>query len=619
MTTIFESDSPSAVETVDASPQTHLQLTTAFARAAPSRSRTISLIDGALALFALSALVGAAIAADGGAAWRKFGLIVGGLAVYYALVHLPEMIDSVLGKRCVSQGMPGDASGLRRTPSSAGLETLAGDAPHASPPPEGSLPKISSRSETHSTIAAEPASLRWSLAVLPALIAVYLLATAGWAAWQGERPGALAYAIHPNAAGGMIAGLLPLQLAALLSGAPTRRRLVLGGALLGTAGLGLLASATRGAWLALALALSGWGWRRLSGGRARWVATLAMAVALLAAGVWATPLGVRFVEGLGGRPALWRNSIDLGRDYLFSGLGLAGFEMAYSTYALLVHVGFLTHAHNLFLDIWLEQGIVGEVAWVGLLSAAVRLAGRENIWRGPALAALATITLHGLVDDAFYGYDGCGILLLFTPLAILARGAWLTGGGEAQDGGGKVRRTLGLSALALMLVLLLLPGTRAAAQANLGAVLQTRAELSLYRWPTWPLQDALRRSPQVDLAPAIARYQAALALDPGNVTAHRRLGQIELARGEAAAACRHLEAAYVAAPGQRATRQLLGESYAIAGDLERAAALWRTVDVSQQQLELRRWWYEHLGEKERAQWIQQAARQAAADLANGSN
>lgn len=590
-----------------------------FTRAAPGRSRTISLVDGALALFVLSALVGAAIAADGAAAWRKFGLIAGGVLVCYGVRYLPETIDSVLGKRRVARGAPGDASGLRRTLSTAGLETLAGDAPHASPPPASMLPKISSRRETHSTIAAEPTSLHWTLAVLPALIAVYLLATAGWAAWQGEQPGALAYAIHPNAAGGMIAGLLPLQLAALFSGAPTRRRLVLRGVLLGIAGLGLLASAARGAWLALALALGGWGWRRLLGGRARWAIALTAALALPAAVVWATPLGARFVEGLGGRPALWRASLDLGRDYLFSGLGLAGFEMTYSTYALLVHVGFLTHAHNLFLDIWLEQGIVGEVAWLGLLIAAVRLAGRENIWRGPALAALATITLHGLVDDAFYGYDGRGALLLFTPIAVLARGTRLTGSGEVQDAGGKVGRALGLSALALMLALLLLPGTRAAAQANIGAVLQTRAELSLYHWPTWPLQDALRRSPQVDLVPAIARYQAALALDPGNATAHRRLGQIELARGEAAAARRHLEAAYAAAPGQRATRQLLGESYAIAGDLERAAGLWRTVDVSQQQLELRQWWYEHIGEKERARWIQQAARRAAADLANGSN
>ena len=33
----------------------------------------------------------------------------------------------------------------------------------------------------------------------------------------------------------------------------------------------------------------------------------------------------------------------------------------------------------------------------------------------------------------------------------------------------------------------------------------------------------------------------------------------------------------------------------------------QTVDVSEQQLVLRQWWYEHLGEKQSAEWIKQAA------------
>ena len=96
-----------------------------------------------------------------------------------------------------------------------------------------------------------------------------------------------------------------------------------------------------------------------------------------------------------------------------------------------------------------------------------------------------------------------------------------------------------------------LPGSQAVIQANLGALAQARAELSVYQWPAWPIQDALRRSPEVDLAPAIAHYQAALALDPRNVAANRRLGQIELSDGQYDAARQHLEAAFAAAPGQR--------------------------------------------------------------------
>ena len=152
----------------------------------------------------------------------------------------------------------------------------------------------------------------------------------------------------------------------------------------------------------------------------------------------------------------------------------------------------------------------------------------------------------------------------------------------------------------LTVAALALPGGRAVIQANLGALAQARAELSVYRWPAWPIQDALRRSPEVDLAPAIAHYRAALALDPRNVAANRRLGQIELSDGQYDAARQHLEAAFAAAPGQRATRQMLGESYAIAGDVARAASLWQTVNLDQGQLAARQWWYEYIGDAERA-------------------
>jgi predicted Zn-dependent protease len=121
----------------------------------------------------------------------------------------------------------------------------------------------------------------------------------------------------------------------------------------------------------------------------------------------------------------------------------------------------------------------------------------------------------------------------------------------------------------------------------------------------------------VDLAPAIARYRAALALDPHNPAANRRLGQIELSLGQYDAARGHLEAAYAVAAGQRATRQLLGESYAIAGDVGRATALWRMVDLSQGQLSLRAWWYEHIGEKEHAGWVRQAAEEQRGRGAEG--
>jgi len=309
-------------------------------------------------------------------------------------------------------------------------------------------------------------------------------------------------------------------------------------------------------------------------------------------------------------------------DYPFTGSGLAATMMVDATYFRLLHVGFIPHAHNLFLQIAVEQGLIGLAAFVSILAAAfyglLRAAGAGRGQGGAirlfALAGIASLVaqcVHGLVDTGVYAARIAP--MMFVPLAFALAVAKVEVEVKAEV---KVGPAWFLaSALVLLLATALLPPVRAQFQAQLGAVSQTRAELSIYRWPEWPIQDALRRplldAPNpVELGPASVRYRAALALDPTNVTANRRLGQIELSRGEEAAARQHLTAAYDAAPDQPAVRQLLGESYAISGQVAQAAGLWRTLDLSAGQIDIRAWWYDHLGQSQQAAWIRQAASQA---------
>ena len=472
--------------------------------------------DGPLILFFLSAIWGAWIAYDSAAAARGFAFICGGLALYYVLALMPSRV-------------------ARR--------------------------------------GADIPLLRIFIGVTPALIAAYFILTHDWAQpvekirWLDparERLGALQPSLgwprlHPNVAGGVLAMLLPLQVAALQ---PRRRA---GDArlparflkphsllLLGPSCAGLLLSGLRGAWLALALAAAIALWWQVTGrlrvGRQAWVRVavrvggLTAAVALLVG----TPAGWGWLALRPDRVQVWRNIWDLAWDYAFTGAGLGSFSMAYSTYVLLLHVPHTAHAHNLALDIWLAQGLAGLLAFAWLLLSALgplaftapgyaaSRPGHAPRWRAAAAVSLLVIIVHGLIDDIYYGHGGIGVMALFVPFALLARpSGGASPGAAAWSRRGVAIASAGTAAGFLLALVAASPrAVRAQFEANLGALNQTSAELSVYRWPQWPLQDALRRSDAVNLDAAVRHYAATLALDPASVTANRRLGQIELSRGQ---------------------------------------------------------------------------------------
>ncbi|HSJ52869.1 MAG TPA: tetratricopeptide repeat protein, partial [Anaerolineae bacterium] len=255
------------------------------------------------------------------------------------------------------------------------------------------------------------------------------------------------------------------------------------------------------------------------------------------------------------------------------------------------------------------------LAWAWATMAAL-LARRQTVDQARAAASAASplagiaaisvgiVLLHGFMESALYG---TGVLLLFLPLAF----ALPDGQPRAETGEPRRKRGLLLAfgvvlALALALVLVGPRALLAQTYANLGAVHQGQAELALYSWPEWPVQDAVRRA--VDLERPVGELERALALAPGNGTANRRLGTIELSLGEYEDALRHLEAAYAAEPWSVTTRQLLGEALVVNGGLDEGRALWAGVNDEQNQLELRAFWYSSIGDERREAAVRQAAR-----------
>ncbi len=324
------------------------------------------------------------------------------------------------------------------------------------------------------------------------------------------------------------------------------------------------------------------------------------------------PLAGSYLEAtINSRLAVWQESLPLIEDYLFTGSGLGSTPMVLATYVYLLHVPYLNHAHSLYLQVAVEQGVPGLLGFTGLIVSAIGL-GLLWLRQGgvaarryscSALAAQCALLIYGCTDAELYA--SIFVPLLFLPTAFLLAAAPLinaSGAGNSGRASGIFQplRSMraywlgGLVPLVVLVLFLLLPGTQSRWLANQTTVGQTRQELSLYEWPTWPIQDAVRRSKLVDTEHWVAQYNAILQLDPTNVTALRRLGQIALSRGNYQQADELLTRAYQVAPQQRATRQLLGEAKALLGDDASAYLLWQGIDLSQGQLELRRWWYEQV-------------------------
>ncbi len=416
---------------------------------------------------------------------------------------------------------------------------------------------------------------------------------------------------HPNAMATFLEGGIPLAVALALS---SRRPLERVGAVLVGASLGyaLLLTASRGAWVALVvtafLTAALWARRRLP---ARVGLPLALAVLGLAlAGlVVLFLLGPDRVPGLrsalaraASRFTLYANSLHLLRDYPLTGIGLGEtFPLIYSYDVLLLQVPFLNYAHNLFLAVWLNHGLLGLLGLLWLLVAFLSLLGRgiregaSPLFWGASLGVVVLL-LHGLTDAPQY-VDGGWVMPPLYALLGLAVAAGPRRPATAKAGRRRLQMVLP-GVLVLLLVILTWPFLRATYELNRGAVQEIQADLAPNL--TEGEREGLRTA-------AADHYQAALRAWPEQTMAHRRLGLLALEAGEFEAAVVHLERAWRGDPTHPANRKGLGYAYLWAGRLDEAEPLLRTVPQVRQELETWAWWRAKQGQPRLADYARQMA------------
>jgi putative inorganic carbon (HCO3(-)) transporter len=258
---------------------------------------------------------------------------------------------------------------------------------------------------------------------------------------NAHLPQVLNDTVNPNVMAGALVLLLPLALALPIYAWPRlgwfERALAM---LAGAAALVVLVwTQSRGAWLGIVAALGvlvalrwRWGW-------------LALPLAALAAGLAAWQIGFGRVanavlasQALGSaeqRLEIWSRALYMLQDFPFTGIGMGAFRQV----ATLLYPFFLAgpdaeipHAHNIFLQVGVDLGLPGLVAWVALLisvcACACLVYRRGRRQQDTVLAALAagllasqvTLVVHGLTDAATWGTRPAVVVWAIWGLAMAA-------------------------------------------------------------------------------------------------------------------------------------------------------------------------------------------------------
>lgn len=398
-------------------------------------------------------------------------------------------------------------------------------------------------------------------------------------------------------------------------------------------GFGVLMTSSRGAWLSLLLVLVGLAVilltrKSLSMFRLSRRLVVPLLLDFLLVGIvlllhfWDSG---RLLDSVGvisagdrsvSRLLVYNQASQLIQDYAFTGIGLGVFPMVFSTYALLIDVPFLTHAHNLFIEVWIEQGLLGIVGMASLVITFYYWVWRRRDqlnWIAVAgILATTVMLIHGLFDVLFY--SSRFLPLMFAPMGIAVAGLRPRKG--KRVGPILLQNRLVVSSGLVILVALLAmiafshDAITSAWLANLGSVEQTRTELSRYHFMDSLVEDVRRES---DLSGPEDEFRDALALDGGNVTANQRLASILLARGKYSLGLNYAKAAEERDPLNNVTRELVAESYLGLGQLEESLAYWSGVTDAASQLERLAYdRYERNGNKQGAAWAMELARRLRA-------
>ena len=257
-------------------------------------------------------------------------------------------------------------------------------------------------------------------------------------------PRSLPETVHPNVLAGAIVLVVPFVLGLLLFPQPATGKtkvlmvvfLVL--ALVMMTGTVILTQ-SRGAYVAL-----GAGLFVVATARFRWlgfiIPLLALALLTVVHTVGTAAVVDAFLHSgaLGsweGRQEVWSRALYMMRDFPYTGIGLGTFGKVAPVmypYFILGPGAVVPHAHNLFLQVGVDLGIPGLIAFLAMLTSTLFMAARayvvsrrlgEKTLTGISLGllgGLVALVIHGLVDAVTWGSKASFLPWLLFAATVIA-------------------------------------------------------------------------------------------------------------------------------------------------------------------------------------------------------
>lgn len=302
--------------------------------------------------------------------------------------------------------------------------------------------------------------------------------------------------------------------------------------------------------------------------------------------------------GTGSRSELFARSMYLLLDFPYTGGGLGTFPGLFSFYMLGIPNLNVPNSHNLFLDVAIEQGLLGGLAFLIIFLMSIWFTARAiteakssqvYMFGWLILFTLVIAFVHGMVDDYLYNGNGTMLSLVLPGLSSTMQ--------PRRKNVVPFPRIVIVITLALTGFLMLnLNRVRSAWYADIGAVQMAKVELAGFPTNQWIEPSILPKLEQAD-----ASLHSALQADPTNRTANHRLGLITMLRGDFLLATAYLEKANQEAPNHRGIIKSLGYCYVWEGNMEKALFFLDKIPEAKEELGIYVWWWGMQGRPDLAQ------------------